>query len=113
MVGKIYSDMQYDGFECVGEDQIQGVCLEKASLEPVAAVVNHHGTRNRSESPQERSVKRFDMERRAISADTMAVQPDDRAVPDWWSGKLASRAVVAGVWIGLRLSLATGVRSHW
>lgn len=39
---------------------------------------------------------RFDMKRRAISRNTMAVQPDARAVPDWRSGKL----VVLGWWLG-------------
>ena len=68
----------------------------------VAVVVIRHCTRERSELPQERSWRRIDMKRRAVSGNSMAVQPGFRAVPGWRSWNWWSSVVMAGVWIGFR-----------
>ena len=68
----------------------------------VAVVVIRPGTQERSELPQERSRVGIDMKRRAISGNSMAVQPGFRAVPGWRSGNWWSSVVMAGVWIGFR-----------
>ena len=58
-------------------------------------------------------MERFDMNRRAVSVDTMAVQPGFRAVPGWRPRKLV--VPEGGGW-GMDWtpsSLAAGVRSGW
>ena len=79
----------------------------------VAVVVIRPGTRERTELPQERFVERFDMKRRAVSVDSMAVQPGFRAVHDLRSWKLV---VLDGDDWGMDWtpsSLAAGVRFGW